>query len=232
MNILAIDTSTKRLCLGIMNHKGKIVGYNLDSKIRHTQSLLPMIKRALRRLKLAIDEVDYFAVGLGPGSFTGLRIGLATIKGFTSVLKKPVVGLPTLDALAYNVWPGGGGVICPLIDAKRNLLFTALYEISVNHKLKRRTPYLLISLEDLLKQLHPHKLVTFLGDGLGLYQERLKQELRNSTFLSEDAWYPKAENLVKLTERLINQGRFSDATRIKPIYLYPKDCQIRNAKTR
>ncbi len=227
MNILVVDTSTKRLCLGIINDKGKIVEYNLDSKIRHAQSLLPMIKRALRRLKLAIYEVDYFAVGLGPGSFTGLRIGLATIKGFTLALKKPVVGLPTLDALACNALPGRNKVICPLIDAKRNLLFTALYEIGFNNKLKRRTPYLLISLEELLKQLHPHKLVTFLGDGLSLYHERLKQELRNSIFLNEDTWYPKARNLIKLAEGLINQGRFSDAARLKPIYLYPKDCQIR-----
>ena len=184
MNILAIETSTKRLCVGAMSDKGKIVEYNLDSKIRHTELLLPTIKRALKRLKLSLSEVDYFAVGLGPGSFTGLRIGLATIKGFAKAKGAPIIGLATLDILASNALPSRSKIIAPLIDAKRNLLFTALYEVGVNDKLRRRSPYLLINIEELLSRLRPHKLVTFLGDGLFLYRRRLKQTMRNSIFLN------------------------------------------------
>ena len=250
MNILGLDTSSKRLCLGIMNYKGKIVEYNVNSGIRCTELLLPTIKKALRQIKLSLNEVDYFAIGLGPGSFTGLRIGLATIKGFAQALGTPIIGLPSLDILASNDLSQGKSIICPLIDAKRNLLFTAFYEVSLNNKLKRKSPYLLINIEDLLNRLkEPHKLVTFLGNGLNFYQHRLNQKFKNSVFFNEHNWYPKGRNLIKLTLDLIDKGRFtpldkskrqdkrryltgfSDVKRIKPIYLYPKECQITNAKT-
>ncbi len=227
MNILAVETSTKRLCVGVMDHKNKIVEYNLDSGIRHTELLLPTIKKALRRLSLSLKKIDYFAVGLGPGSFTGLRIGLATIKGFALALKKSVIGLPTLDTLASNACPRNSKIICPLIDAKRNLIFTALYEAGLNDKLKRRTPYLLINIEELLNRVYAHKSITFLGDGLCLNHLRLKQRMKNSIFLNEDKWYPRARNLIKLTLDFIDKGRFSDGGRMKPIYLYPKECQIK-----
>ena len=232
MNILAIDTSSKRFCLGIINDKGKIMEYNLDTGIRHTELFMPTIKEALRHFKLVLSEVDYFAVGLGPGSFTGLRIGLATIKGFALGLAKPVIGLPTLDVLASNALPGDSKIILPLIDAKRNLLFTAIYEVTFNERLKRKSPYLLINIKQLLDRLESDKSVVFLGDGLRLYQPLLKQKIKNAVFLNEDTWYPRARNLIKLTLDLIDKGRFSEAARIKPIYLYPKECQIRNAKAR
>ncbi len=245
--------------MGVMNHKNKIVEYNIDSGIRHTELILPTIKKALRRLSLPLKRIDYFVVGLGPGSFTGLRIGLATIKGFAMALKKSVIALPTLDVLASNALPTNSKVICPLIDAKRNLVFTALYESGFNDKshtfdtfkktiisetptfsklqdeypkvrdkLKRRSPYLLINIEELLSRLRStHKLVTFLGDGLRLYQHKLSQKMKNSIFLDEDTWYPQAENLIKLALDSIDKGRFSDAKKVKPIYLYPKECQIK-----
>lgn len=265
--------------MGLMNRKGKIAQYNLDCGIRHTELLMPTIKKALRASKLSLSEVDYFAVGLGPGSFTGLRVGLATIKGFALALKKPVVGLSTLDILALNCLPADSRFVSPLIDAKRKLLFTALYEAGSDNKLKRRSPYLLISVEELLNRLHAvekkssgamgsrragcvRKSVTFLGDGLCLYQQSLKQAIKNSVFLNEDVWYPRAGNLIKLACDFINQRRItrsdksarrhtkqrttgqtkrdfkraehynystglSEVKRIKPIYLYPKECQIR-----
>jgi tRNA threonylcarbamoyladenosine biosynthesis protein TsaB len=245
MNILAIETSTKRLCLGLSNQKGRIAEYNLDSEKRHTELLLPTIKKALRRLRLSLAEIDYFAVGLGPGSFTGLRIGLATIKGFSAALSKPVIGLPTLDLLADNALSAGGKIICPVIDAKRNLVFTALYEVGVKDKLRRKSPYLLISIEELLKKIrslkksvcgrripsqrvYAHKTVIFLGDGLKLYQDKIRQKIGQAIFLNQDAWYPQPKSLIKLAVDLIDRGRLNDAARIKPIYLYPKECQIRN----
>ncbi|MFH1578048.1 MAG: tRNA (adenosine(37)-N6)-threonylcarbamoyltransferase complex dimerization subunit type 1 TsaB [Candidatus Omnitrophota bacterium] len=230
MNILAVETSSKKLCVGILNHKGRILEYNLDSGQRHTELILPTIKRALKNFKLGFRGIDYFAVGLGPGSFTGLRIGLATIKGFAAALEKPVIGLPTLDVIAHNALPAKSKIICPLIDARRNLLFTALYEVA-REKLKRISPYLLIDLEGLFKIIKPSDSVAFLGDATMLYQPRLKQKIKRCLILEEDAWYPKAGNLIKLAGDLISKGKFKDAARIKPIYLYPKECQIRNIKS-
>lgn len=227
MNILAIDTSTTRLCVGIINDKHKITEYNLDSGRRHTELLLPTIKQALRRLRITLDKIDCFAVGLGPGSFTGLRIGLATIKGFAQAKGIPIIGLPTLDILANNALPAEDRIIAPLIDAKRNLVYTAYYEVSNNHRLKRRSPYLLINIEELLNRLKLYKRVAFLGDGLRLYEQRLKQAKKYSIFLDQDTWYPQARNLIKLALDRAKQRKFQGAQRIKPIYLYPKECQIR-----
>ncbi len=213
-----------------MNRKGKIVEYNINAEKRHTELLLPTIKKALARAKLSLKEIDYLAVGLGPGSFTGLRIGLATIKGFAAALEKPVVGLPTLDVLARNALPQDDKIVCPVIDAKRNLLFTALYKAD-SKKIKRTSIYLLISIEELLKKIDRRAAVVFLGDGLEVYQERLKQKLRNSIFLKEDLWYPDVQKLIELARELIDKGKTSDAKRLKPIYLYPKECQIKVTKT-
>jgi tRNA threonylcarbamoyladenosine biosynthesis protein TsaB len=227
MNILAIDTSTKRLCLGLINNQYKILEYNLDSGIRHTELLLPTMKKALRRLRVSLDDIDCFAIGLGPGSFTGLRIGLATIKGFVQARRVPVIGLSSLDVLAINALSENSKIISPVIDAKRNLVYTAWYEVGLNKRLRRRSPYLLISIEELLKKLRAYKSVTFLGDGLRIYQQGLRQRRKDSVFLKEDTWYPRAGNLIKLALDSVSRGRFQDIRRMKPIYLYPKECQIR-----
>ncbi len=231
MNILALDTSSRRLCLGLMNNEGRVLGYDLDAEVKHAELILPAIKKALSRLGLSPDKLDYFAVGLGPGSFTGLRIGLATIKGFATGLNKQVVGIPTLDLLATNALVfNNNEIICPLVDAKRGLVFTAFYEVSSNKKIKRKSPYLLINVEELLKGLSPYKIAVFLGDGLKLYQEGLLYKKKKSIFLDEKNWYPKAKNLITLACDLINKRRFINATKVKPMYLYPKECQIKNAK--
>ena len=214
-----------------MNDKGRITECDIDSGIRHTELLLPTIKKALARAKLSLKEIDYLAVGLGPGSFTGLRIGLATTKGFAAALEKPVVGLPTLDILARNALPADNKIVCPLIDAKRNLLFTALYKADTK-KLKRISIYHLISIDELLNKIDRRTSVVFLGDGLRVYQEKLKRKLGNSIFLKEDVWYPEAQKLIELAGELIDKGKTSDAKRLKPIYLYPKECQIRNPKSK
>ena len=244
MNLLAIDTSTNNLSFCI-SCNGKVI-VDLNRKMRFGSSqLIPLLEKQTKKAKVDLKSIDAFVVGEGPGSFTGLRIGLSTIKGFTIALGKPVIGLPTLDTLASNALSAGGKIICPLIDAKRNLLFAALYEVGLNNRMKRKSPYLLIDIEELLKKLRSYKSIVFLGDGLRLYQKTIEQRVKNSIILNENTWYPKVKNLIKLDIDLINKKRFtpldkkrrqnkrhyltgfSDAKRIKPIYLYPKECQIK-----
>lgn len=227
MGILAIETSSKVLCVGMMDSKGRIAEYQLDATKRHTKLLLPTIKKALKRLGLGLEELDYLAVGLGPGSFTGLRIGLATIKGFAAALGTACVGVPSLDVLAQGGLPAEARFVCPVVDAKRSLLFTALYKRSRNGSLRRVSRYLLISVEELLKRIEPAEPIAFLGDGLCLYQEQLRRRVKKGIFLSEKFWYPQAKNLIKLAKDLIARGKISDATKLKPLYLYPKECQIK-----
>ncbi|MDD5611348.1 MAG: tRNA (adenosine(37)-N6)-threonylcarbamoyltransferase complex dimerization subunit type 1 TsaB, partial [Candidatus Omnitrophica bacterium] len=120
MNILAIDTTTKFLCLGV-DKQGKVFQQNSDLGTRHSEELIPRIKNLLKKAKLSIQDIDYFACSLGPGSFTGIRIGISTCKGFALGLDKPLLGIPSLDILAKNVSTKEEALVCPLIDARRNL---------------------------------------------------------------------------------------------------------------
>ncbi|MCX5715039.1 MAG: tRNA (adenosine(37)-N6)-threonylcarbamoyltransferase complex dimerization subunit type 1 TsaB, partial [Candidatus Omnitrophica bacterium] len=118
MKILGIDTTTKFLCLGLYDN-GKYYTCDLELGRRHSTLLVPIIKRTLDSLGWDIAEVDYFACGIGPGSFTGVRIGLAAIKGFAFGLKKPVIAIPSLDIMALNCASiKGDKTIIPVIDAK------------------------------------------------------------------------------------------------------------------
>ena len=243
MNILAIETSSHKLCVGLINNKAKTAEYVLPADRKHTDLLIPTIKRALARLRLKLSGIDYFAVGLGPGTFTGLRIGLSTVKGFAAALSRPVIGLPTLDVIAMNALPTDSSVVCPIIDAKRNLIFSALYQVIGNKSgkgtenrdriigkqqaLRRISPYLLINVDELLHRINPAVSVAFLGDGINLYRQQLERKVRNSIFLNSGSWYPSVKNLIKLSAQLIDKNRISDAASIKPIYLYPQECQIR-----
>ena len=138
----------------------------------------------LRSLKIDLDGIDYLSVGLGPGSFTGIRIGIATIKGLAVAGGKRVIGIPTLDVIAYNAIDVQNNYkfICPILDAKRELVFTALYQ-NKKGKLKLIEPYRLITLSGLLKFIPPKTIL--LGNALGLYKTKLMSKLKCHEFLDE-----------------------------------------------
>ncbi|MCX5706656.1 MAG: tRNA (adenosine(37)-N6)-threonylcarbamoyltransferase complex dimerization subunit type 1 TsaB, partial [Candidatus Omnitrophica bacterium] len=150
MKILAIDTTTKFLCLGIYDG-AKTYEYNLEVGPKLSSLLAVTIKRALEALNFDVQAIDYFVCGLGPGSFTGMRVGLSTIKGLAWVTNKPVIGIPTLDILAKNV-DINDRLIIPVIDAKRSLIYCSVYK-KQGAKLSRITPYLLITKNELFKKI-------------------------------------------------------------------------------
>lgn len=222
MKILGIDTATKFLCLGIYDGK-KIYEYNLESGVRHSALLIPTIKRVMQALGWHIKDIDYFACGLGPGSFTGIRVGLSTIKGLSWSLKKPIVGISTLDILAKNVGQTDRSIV-PVIDAKRNLVYTSIYEIK-NGELKRKTPYLLLTEDGFFRKVPKNALI--LGDAISLYKERILRNIKAVDILDSDYWYPKGSQIVSLALGRIRDKKLANPFNIKPIYLYPKECQIR-----
>ena len=126
MKILAIDTTTKYLCLGLYDD-GKIYEYNLETGRLLSNLIALTIKRALDAVSWQPADIDYFACGIGPGSFTGTRVGVATIKGMSWPFKKPVLGISTLDILARNV-ADSNNYIYPVIDAKRNLIYVSAFK--------------------------------------------------------------------------------------------------------
>jgi len=228
MNILAIDSSTRFLCLGLYK-QGKIYETNLNLDSRHAEYFMQELKKIFKKAKLNLKDIHCIAVGIGPGSFTGIRIGLALAKGLSFALKKPLIAISTLDILAQNAHTNEG-LICPIIDAKRDLVFSAFYRHSPKG-IKRITPYRLISPSKLLAHLKKEEKVVFLGDGLALYKKLFSDKLKaRARFLIEKDWYPKAKNILYIAQILARKRRFSDLFRIKPLYLYPKDCQVRKRK--
>jgi tRNA threonylcarbamoyl adenosine modification protein YeaZ len=222
VKILALDTSTKFLCLGLYDGS-KIYEYNLELGRKNSSLLVVTIKRALEALGWHVRGIDYFACGLGPGSFTGIRVGLATIKGLSWSQNKPVIGISTLDILAKNARIDNGLVV-PIVDAKRNLIYCSNYKAK-NGNIKRISPYMLLNENELLKKIKKNAVI--LGDALNLYKENILKSGKGVTILDRDYWYPKAHNIIILALERIKHRDFDTPFDIEPIYLYPKECQIR-----
>lgn len=186
---------------------------------RHSSLLIPKIKEMLKKVSFSIDGVDAFVIGLGPGSFTGLRIGVSAVKGFGIATKKPCVGVASIDAIAMNAGEKEASVV-PIIDAKRQNVYGAIYKKGV-----KKSKYLLLKIDELLKKIKGP--VVFLGDGIDLYREKIEKRNKKAVFLNEKYWYPRASNLIKLALPKIKRYKNRDLNKLDPIYLYPKDCQVK-----
>ncbi|MFA5092876.1 MAG: tRNA (adenosine(37)-N6)-threonylcarbamoyltransferase complex dimerization subunit type 1 TsaB [Candidatus Omnitrophota bacterium] len=222
MKILAIDTTTKILCLGLYID-GKVYEYNLEVGRNLSQLLATTIQRVVAAAKIKISEIDYFACGLGPGSFTGMRIGLATIKGLSVIKDKPVVGVSSLDVLALNA-PVTERLIVTALDARRELIYCSAYQY-VKGLLKRKSDYSLLNLKEFLQKFKSKSIM--LGDALALYGDKISAQTKGTVLLDKDYGKLNAHNLVTLALAKIKAKQFSSALNIKPIYLYPKECQIK-----
>lgn len=231
MKILGIDTSTRFLSLGTYD-QGRICEYNIDLDRKHSSLLTVVIKRVTEALEWKSADIDYFACGLGPGSFTGVRVGLATIKGLAWSLKKPIVGISTLDILAKNVNTSDGYIV-PALDAKRNLIYCCLYKIK-DATPKRITPYMLLTKDEFFRKIGNIKHRTLntkqtkiFGDATGIYKEDILKNIKKVMILDSDYWYPKGHNIIELAVEKIRKKQLNNAFNIRPIYLYPKECQIK-----
>lgn len=226
MKILGIDTTTKFLSLGISDN-GKIYEYNLEVGTRLFSLLAKTIKRVIDALGWQASDIDYFACGLGPGSFTGMRVGIATVKGLAWSLNKPVVGISTLDILARGI-KSDDVFIIPIVDAKRNLIYCCIYKTK-DGILKRITPYMLLTKEEFYRKARAKSII--FGDAVSLYKEEILRNIKGVSFLDKDYWYPRGHNIIALALERIKDKKLNKPCAIKPIYLYPKECQIRKSVT-
>jgi len=222
MKILALDTTTKTLCLALCVD-GKLYEYSLETGRNLSELLIPTIQRVIGALGLKIADIDYFACGLGPGSFTGMRIGLATIKGLSIVGNKPIIGISTLDILAKNS-DIKDRLIITAVDARRGLIYCSSYKYAKG-ALKRQSPYSLLTLDELIKRFCSRAVI--LGDAAALYKDKFLARMKDALVLDKDFWCPKAHNLMDLALLKIKAKQFTSALNVKPIYLYPKECQIK-----
>ena len=227
MLILGIDTSTKYLGLAL-SEGGRLLGeLNLEVGRELSDKLISTLNNFLKKHKKDIIDIKGFSVGIGPGSFTGLRIGISTIKGFALAQNLPIVGISSLDILAEGISPKGTQHVCSIVDARRNLVYSCMYTKSP--KLQRLSKYQLICIDDLLKRIRSETI--FAGDGIELYKDTIKRKLgRKAIFASPEFWYPKADNLLALSCDKFKKRQTQDVHKLLPLYLYPKECQVRNSK--
>ncbi len=224
MKILAIDTSTKYLSLAIAEKDKILVSFHRDLEQQHCARLIPEIDRLLKKAKLKLRDIDFMAFSIGPGSFTALRIGAATVKGIALVTKIKIMGVPTLDVLAYNI-KDRERLIVPVVDAKRGNVYASMYSFS-GAGLKRHIKYLVLPVSELLKKIRDNAI--FLGDGLIPYRKEIEDNFKfKAEFAAEKYWYPTATTVAELGYGLIKKRKFEEPDKFVPMYLYPKDVQVR-----
>lgn len=214
MNLLAIDTSTDYLSLAVLRDGVTAGRFHKRSEMRHSSMLLPMIDKMLGKAGIKIKEIDCFCISIGPGSFTGLRIGCATVKGMAYALKKPIVAVPTLDVIAANA-VSSRGIICPVLDARKGKVYACLYKSDGGH-LKRLSKYLLLQPEELLKKIGRYDKVLFLGDAGEI----------GGIHCRGYRWHPRAEVAARLGMDHMIEKRFVSPEDLEPLYLYSSKCDI------
>lgn len=228
MKTLAIEASAKQFSLAVSDGERILKSRTMVLDKILSDSIVPAIEKILKDSKLTLAKIDALVVGLGPGSFTSLRVGLSTVKGLAFAANKPIIGISSLDAVAFNVG-STASQICVISDARRNMVYAALYE---NKKgiLKRKSEYLLTALPDLLDRITTHTI--FVGDAVKVYQPNI--ELYSSTkdtkseidFAPESQAHPDAKGLIALAQSDLKKKKFANLDKLVPLYLYPEDCQV------
>lgn len=219
MKILSIESSTSSASCAILEEDKLLGEVNLNGKKQHSVILMHLIDNLLKDLKLSLDDIDAFAVSSGPGSFTGLRIGMATAKGLASATNKPFIGVSSLDALAFNL-AYTDGIVCPIIDALRDNVYTALYSFK-NGKLERLTDYMAIHIDDLISTIKNgnYDSVSFIGDAIPKFKEKLSSSFEKVNFAPNNVNLARASSLGELGLSRIKEGLADDPLTFAPIYL-------------
>ena len=220
MKILALDSSGLVASVAVLNDAAVLAEYTVNFRKTHSETLLPMIDAVLGMLGMDVSEVDAVALAGGPGSFTGLRIGSATAKGLALALDKPLIPVPTVDALAMNLQGATGNLIVPMMDARRNQVYTGLYRFDEERLITVRKQWA-VSVEELTDLLNDMgKPVTVLGDGVPVYRELLEKNLRVPlSFAPPHLSLQRAAAVGVLASYYAEEGRFVSAADHVPDYL-------------
>ena len=241
MRVLAIDSSGLTATVAIVEDDQTIAEYTTNYKKTHSQTLLPMIDEMVRMVDADLKEIDAIAVAGGPGSFTGLRIGSATAKGLGLALDKPLIHVPTVDAMTYSMY-GCEDIICPIMDARRKQVYTGLYSFS--HKkngdgglydepvFQVLRMQMAVPVEELIRHLNVYRRrVVFLGDGVPVYKEMLAEGLKVPySFAPSFMNRQRAAAVGALGIRYYEAGRYEAAAEFKPEYLRKSQAERERAE--
>ena len=244
MKVLAVETSTMLGGVAVIDDSaGLIAEVRLNVKSTHSERLMTEIDHVLKQSGLEISEIDVFAVSIGPGSFTGLRIGLSTVKGFSFATGKPIVAVPTLEALAWSL-PYCRYPVCTLLDARKKEVYAALFlwegkgfvriidEVSINiNKLLEKigendTPS--PALTQWREKGFSGENVLFIGEGALLYKEIIKEAMREKAILpSPEKMVPSPANVASMGMQKALRGEFSEPVSLIPFYIRRSEAEIK-----
>lgn len=218
MKILGIESSSMVASVALVTEGITMAEYTVNFKKTHSQTLLPMVDEMMRMLGFELSEVDAIAVSGGPGSFTGLRIGSATAKGLGLALDKPLIHVPTLDAMAYGLF-GASSLVCPMMDARRNQVYTGLYRCE--SQLEVLAPSCSADIREWAEFLNGRgETVLLLGDGVPVHQAFLREQLKvPCRFVPVHLNRRRAASVAALGAVYVAEGKTETAMEHRPDYL-------------
>lgn len=225
--ILAVDTSTKTLNIAVAD-RDKILGETcLDTGLRHSETLVEQLDLLLKRTRTGLKDLGKIVCSVGPGSFTGIRVGLSACRTMAQVLRLPLVGVSTLDILACGAQipkPRGTKLfVCPVIANQQEEVYTGLYELKDNGSLKKTGPFVSINIDKLLDKMakkcrSPRCRAVFVGDAAALYGERIKSRLDGrAVLLGQEFSNPRASVMIKMSRG----ARGTHYEKVRPLYIKP-----------
>ncbi|MQN02183.1 MAG: tRNA (adenosine(37)-N6)-threonylcarbamoyltransferase complex dimerization subunit type 1 TsaB [Lachnospiraceae bacterium] len=220
MRILGIDSSGLVASAAVVDDDTLLGEFTTDYKKTHSTTLMPMLDQLIKMLGIDIRTIDAVATAAGPGSFTGLRIGAATVKGLAYALGIPVIAVPTVDAIAYNLY-GSKRLICPLMDARRKQAYSGLYKFNETNEFivkKEQEPE---AIEDIVKRINlSDEPVTFLGDGVPVFADYIKQNVTvDYDFAPAFCNRQRASTVACLGRKYFDREFYTSAEEFRPIYL-------------
>lgn len=219
MLLAAIESSGLVASVALMTEDKLIGEYTTNFKKTHSQTLLPMLDEVVKMTGLQLEDVDAIVVSGGPGSFTGLRIGAATAKGLGLALDKPLINVPTVDALAYNLF-GTAQIICPIMDARRQQVYTGLYTFE-GDRFCVLCPEKAVGIDEIVQEINElGKDVIFLGDGVAVHKDFIRENTRvGCSFAPLHLNAQRAGALAALGKIYFEEGRLETADEHVPEYL-------------
>ena len=219
MIILAMDTTSQAMSVALLQGDRVLAELYLDAGRRHEETLVPAVEQVLFSAGVVMSDIDLFACASGPGSFTGVRVGLGTAKGFARALNKPLAGVSSLEALAMN-GVCGGMPICPMMDARRGEIFAALYTGKPGDNLEQIIPEQVTTPERFIDGIEGD--ILFLGDGSEVYREIIQLKLQGRAhFAGPAAHRPSAATVGRIALKKIDSDDSLPQREVEPRYLRP-----------
>lgn len=232
MLILAIDSATPSAGVALLDNEKLFYEEISNFKKTHSQNLMPMVDRALKTGDFSINDISAIAVTVGPGSFTGLRIGMGTVKGLSLAADKPVVAISTLETIAYNL-SGTSSLVAVLLDARKQEVYTAFYDVSgffpiaLSEELAI-SPEEFVDLAYELKVKHNYEKIILLGDGYYPYADFFTNSLGNTLAKAPShLMLPRPTALGNLAIEKIRNNEYSDIFSLSPVYLRLSEAEYR-----